>query len=212
MNTEKKEKLEHMFPRVNTLMETNLEKWKNIEEIRKAYDEFVNHLKKFTDLQPDLEIDLSPLDEEWEQNRKVLISKTFPIGNILLVYADDHGKKVDPALGLSWVKMKGLKNKVLLKTASDVCEKAQKYSHNELESYGLNHSMIEALAEALRECDHSFRMRADMLTNRRQTLKKSKIHFKTLRKLLERRLDKLMTVFSGTHPSFYGEYLEIRGL
>ena len=76
----------------------------------------------------------------------------------------------------------------------------------------LDEEAIEALAEALRECDHSFRMRADMLTNRRQTLKKSKIHFKTLRKLLERRLDKLMTVFSGTHPSFYGEYLEIRGL
>ena len=60
MKTEKKEKLVLMFQRVNTLMEANLEKWKNISEMRSAYDEFVSHLKKFRDLQPDLELALSP--------------------------------------------------------------------------------------------------------------------------------------------------------
>ena len=114
MKTEKKGKMALMFQQVNDLMEANLEKWKNIKEIRKAYDEFVSHLKKFKDLQPDLEIDLSALEEEWEQKRKVLISKAFPIGNILIVYADDHGKKADPLLGMSWGTMKGLKNKKLL--------------------------------------------------------------------------------------------------
>ena len=103
-----------MFHQVNTMMEANLEKWKNIQEIRKAYDEFVNHLKKFSDLQPDLEIDLTPLKKEWEQNRMVLVSKTFPICNILLVHADDHEKKPDPALGMSWDSMKALKEKKLI--------------------------------------------------------------------------------------------------
>lgn len=212
MKTEKKGKMALMFQQVNDLMEANLEKWKNIKEIRKAYDEFVSHLKKFKDLQPDLEIDLSALEEEWEQKRKVLISKAFPIGNILIVYADDHGKKADPLLGMSWGTMKGLKNKKLLNIATIICKKAQKYSPGDLESYGLTADMIKVLAEALKQCDHSFRMRSDMLANRKLTEKKSGLHFKALHKLLNKRLDKLMTVFSGTHPSYYGEYLKIRGL
>jgi len=212
MKKNKKEKLVMMFHQVNTLMEENLEKWKNIEEIRKAYDEFVNHLKKFRDLQPDLEIDLSPVEEDWEQKRRVLISKTFPIGNILLVYAYDHGRKADPALGMSWETMKALKSKKLLKIAGSVNKKARKYSQNELESYGLTLTMIESLGEALRQCDHSNRMRSDLLTNRKKTLKKSDYHFKILRQLLDKRLDKLMTVFSGTHISFYQKYSEARSI
>ena len=199
-----------MFQQVNTLMETHLEKWKNIDEIRKAYDEFISHHKKFRDLQPDLEIDLGPVNKEWEQKRKVLISKIFPIGNILLVYADDHGKKADPSLGMSWGEMKGMKNKRLMKTARKISKKAGKYSPAELESYGLTADMITSLEEALRECDHTYRLYEDMRTNRKKTLKKSELHFRAMRKLLDKRLDKLMTVFSGTHPSFYEEYLQIK--
>jgi hypothetical protein len=210
MKEHEKEAMVLMFQRINALMEANLEKWKNIGEIRKTYDEFMSQLKKFRDLQPDLEMDLTPVKEEWERKRKILISKIFPIGNILLVYADDIGKKMDVTLGMSWGEMKGMKNKKLFKLARKICKRTQKYQPQTLENYGLTADMTGSLEQALLECDHTYRMYRDMMLNRKKTLKKSKKHFKAIRELLEKRLDKLMTVFTGTHPSFYEEYRQIR--
>ncbi len=201
-----------MFRQVNMLMEANLEKWKAIDKIRKTYDEFVNHLKNIMDLQPDLEKDLEPLKAEWEQKRKILVSKAFPVGNILIVYAEDHNRKQKFLAGMSWNKMNSLKYKDLLKSALSIQKTAASHSKEKLEGYGLTSSMIEELDDAVKQCTYAFKMRSDILSNRKKTRKKSRKHFKAVQTLLNDRLDKLMTVFSGTHPSFYQEYLKTRRL
>lgn len=199
-----------MCLKINELMENNLDIWSGINEIRKAYDEFVKNLKRYKDLQPDLQKDLSYLVEEWEEKRKILVSRTFPVSNILLVYSEDHDKKPDPSLGMGWEAMKGMKDKKLLKAAGNVLKKARKYHKQVFDSYGLTGQMIDLLGEAYTKSHHAYRMKSDMLTNRKRTQKKSDLHYKALSKLLKKRLDKLMTIFSGTHPTFYGEYVKIR--
>ena len=199
-----------MFHQVSELMESNLEKWKTVPEIRKTYDVFVKHLKKFMDLQPDLEMDLKPLKKEWKQQRKNLVDKTFPVGNILLVYTADHSIKPDPAFGISRKQMSGFKNKELLKMAALIHKKAVKYFESGLVSYGLSNSMLLELDDILKLCESAFKMRSDMLLNQKKTVKESRVQFKAVIKILDDRMDKLMTVFSGTHPSYYQAYLGAR--
>jgi hypothetical protein len=210
MKKGKQDKFIRMYHQVRDLMESNLEKWKNIPEMRKTYDGFVRHLKKLTDLQPDLEMDLEPLREEWKQKRKRLVSKSFPVANVLWVYEKDQAKEANTDFGISLDKMNGLKNKKLLKTASLVFNKAEEYRASGLEAYGLDDSMIMELEDALRQYESAMKMRTDMLLNRKKSLREFRLHFKAIQDLLAARLDKLMTVFSGTHPSFYKAYFKAR--
>ena len=210
MKKEKQSRSIRMFHQVRELMESNLEKWQSIPEIVKTYDSFVKHLKKLLDLKPDLEMDMKSLKEEWEEKRIILVSKTFPVGNILLVYGEDHSKKTHPAFGIDRDQMNAMKNKELIKTAGLIYQKAVKYHESGLESYGLTDSMLTELDEAFRQSQYAFKMRSDMLSIRKKTLRESGMHFKAIRDLLDSRMDKLMSVFSGTHPSFYNAYVQIR--
>ena len=60
MKKEKRLQKLEMIRQVNALMETHLDKWNSIEEIRKTYDGFVRHMKKYLDLQPDPQVDPDP--------------------------------------------------------------------------------------------------------------------------------------------------------
>ena len=78
------------FQEINKLMEDQIEKWHSIREIQKTYDVFVKNLKKLKDLQPDLEKNLAPVQDELKQKQENLIGKIFPVTNILAIYIDDH--------------------------------------------------------------------------------------------------------------------------
>jgi hypothetical protein len=81
---------------------------------------------------------------------------------------------------------------------------------NKLTGYGLTPVMIEELRTALSQFEYASKLLKDLLSNRKRSDKKSDFLIKSNRELLEHRLDKLMTVFSGTHPSFFQEYTELR--
>ena len=75
--------------------------------------------------------------------------------------------------------------------------------------YGLTNLMLDELYTSIQPFQSSLKLRKDVDIYRKKTGKKQEGHIRANRKLLEGRLNKLMTVFSGTHPSFYREYRKI---
>ncbi len=204
-----------VFQEVNVLMERNLDKWSTIEEIRKTYDEFISNLKKLKDLQPELEKDLAPVEQELSEKRMLLVQKVFPVGSILEVYAVDHriGKKFN-ALLIGRKQLESYSSKELLDHATRIHKLTDKYMEQispapDIKRYGLTRSMMDELNSANHQFQSARKLRSDVISYRKKTRKKSEELIRANRKLLKNRLNKLMTVFSGTHPAFYLEYSKI---
>ncbi len=225
MKNKKKLALISQFEEVNSYMEMNLEKWNGIDEIRRTYDEFVNKLKKIKDIQPELKHDISALKKELDDKRTHLLLKIFPVGNILEVYAEDHpiGKN-SYGLVMGQKYIESLNRKDLLDHALSLYKRCDKivlqYSgtaesldqisqKKDIRRYGLNRLMLDELYSSAQQFQSSLDLRKDVNTYRKRTRKKMEGYILDNRKLLKNRLNKLMTVFSGTHPSFYNEYRKI---
>jgi hypothetical protein len=205
------------FQEINKLMEDQLEKWKSITEITKTYDEFIKNLKKLKDLQPDLEKNLIPVQDEFEEKRENLIDKIFPVANILAVYGSDINlKKGVRNIIVSREELSKLKKAKLLDIAGRMLKTTEKYfpdpgqADSELSRYGLTAIMVDEFSTALTKYAYALQLIKDLLRNRGRSKKTSNRLLKANRELLEKRLDRLMTVFSVTHPSFYQDYLSMR--
>jgi hypothetical protein len=217
MKNEKRSACILQFQEINKLMEDQLEKWNSIAEIRKTYDEFVKNLKKLKDLQPDLEKNLDPVQDELKEIREHLIGKIFPITNILAVYVSDKKlKKGTRNIIISREELNKLKKAKLLDLASRMLKTTEKYfpdpeqADSELSHYGLTPIMVDEFSTALTKYAYALQLNKDLLRNRSKSRKTSNRLLKSNRKILEKRLDRLMTVFSVTHPSFYQNYTSIR--
>lgn len=198
-------------------MEDHLEKWQSITEIRKTYDEFIRNLKKLKDLQPDLEKNLAPVRDELKEKREHLIGKIFPISNILAVYISDKNlKKETRSLIISMEELNKLKKTKLLDLAARLLNITEKFlpdpdqEVHELFCYGLTADMVDEFSTALTKYAYALQLNKDLLHNRSKSRKTSNQLLKANLKILNKRLDRLMTVFSVTHPSFYQDYASIR--
>ncbi len=205
------------FQEINKLMEDQLEKWHSITEIRKTYDEFIKNLKKLKDLQPDLEKNLDPVQDELKEIREHLIGKIFPITNILAVYISDKKlKKGNRSMIISREELDKLKQAKLLDLASRMLKTTEKFfpdpgqADHELSNYGLTPIMVDEFSTALTKYAYALQLNKDLLRNRSKSRKTSNRLLKANRKMLKNRLDRLMTVYSVTHPSFYKDYASIR--
>jgi tetratricopeptide (TPR) repeat protein len=205
------------FQEINKLMEDQLEKWHSITEIRKTYDEFIKTLKKLKDLQPDLEKNLEPVQDELKEKREQLIEKIFPVTNIMAVYITDKKlKKGTRNMIISKEELNKLKKAKLLDLAGRMLKTTDKYLPNpdqedhELFRYGLTAIMVDEFSTALTKYAYALQLNKDLLRNRSMSRKTSNRLLKVNRELLNKRLDRLMTVFSVTHPSFYQNYAGIR--
>ena len=205
------------FQEINKLMEDQLDKWQSITEIRKTYDAFIKNLKKLQDLQPDLETNLDPFKDELQEKRDHLIDKIFPVTNILAVYVSDKKvKKGKRNLIISKEELRKLKKGKLLDLASRILKTVEKYfpdpnqQDHELFSYGLTAVMVDEFSTALTKYAYALQLNKDLQRNRSKSRKTSNRLMKANRDILKKRLDKLMTVFSVTHPSFYQDYANIR--
>jgi len=205
------------FQEINKLMEDQLEKWHSITEIRKTYDEFIKNLKKLKDLQPDLEKNLDPVQDELKEKRENLIVKIFPLTNILAVYITDKKfKNGTRSMIFSKDELDKLKKAKLLDLASRVLKTAEKYlpdpdmEDHDLFSYGITATMLDEFSSALTKYAYAMQLNKDLLNNRSNSRKTSNRLLKANREMLNKRLDRLMTVFSVTHPSFYQEYASVR--
>ncbi|HEC43206.1 MAG TPA: hypothetical protein ENI20_10295 [Bacteroides sp.] len=225
MKNKKKLSRIKLFEEIVSFMENNLDKWNSIEEIRRTYDEFTHNLKKLKDLQPELERDLAPVLSELGDKRELLMQRLFPVGNILEVYAEDHkmGKKSISLLKSS-KKLDSLSNKKLLSHATRLYRLIDKYMHQvegahekdgqinpgqDIKRYGLAGSMMDDLNTANHQYQSALHLRKDVFVYRKKVNKKMDGLLTANWKLLTSRLNKLMTVFSGTHPTFYREYKRI---
>jgi hypothetical protein len=210
------------FDEINAFMESHLDKWNSIEEIRKTYDEFINKLKKIKELQPELDRDLSPLKKEMNDRQEILLRKLFPVGNILEVYAQDHklGKKAGSLL-ISGKSLDSMDTEALLKHSRRLYKFVDRHIESTIDSeipsdkisqeqglkrYGLTKLMLDDIHIAIQQFQSSVQLNLDVLSYQKKTRKKRNTYVRANRKLLKNRLNKLMTVFSGTHPSFYLEY------
>jgi hypothetical protein len=205
------------FQEINKLMEDQLEKWQSITEIRKTYDEFIKNLKKLKDLQPDLEKNLDPIQDELKEKREYLIGKIFPVTNILAVYISDKKLKNETrSMILSREELNELKKAKLLDLAGRMLKNTEKYlpdpnqEDHELFRYGLTAVMVDEFSTALTKYAYALQLNKDLLRNRSKSRKTSNQLLKANLKILNKRLDRLMTVFSVTHPSFYQDYASIR--
>jgi hypothetical protein len=205
------------FQEINKLMEDQLEKWHSIAEIRKTYDEFIKNLKKLKDLQPDLEKNLDPVQDELKEKRENLIGKIFPLTNILAVYINDKKlKKGTRSMIISKDELDKLKKAKLLDLASRILETTEKYlpdpdmEDHDLFRYGITAIMVDEFSSALTKYAYALQLNKDLLNNRSKSRKTSNRLLKVNREILNKRLDRLMTVFSVTHPSFYQDYASIR--
>jgi hypothetical protein len=222
MKQRKRQSWIKVFEEVHSFMELHLEKWNGIDEIRRTYDEFMNRLKKIRDLQPELQKDISGPKQELKRKRIRLLHLLMPAVNILEVYAQDHpvGKNTE-ALLINQMKLESLKNMQLLTYAKNLLGRCERYLQrsltkesalddispmNDITRYGLTRRMLDEIDDATREFQSTFKLRQDLKTSRKKTRKKLEGHIRGNRKLLDNRLNKLMTVFSGTHPSFYEGY------
>ncbi len=204
-------------------MENNLEKWNSIDEIRRTYDDFVNNLNKITEIQPELERDLSPLKKELTEKKQLLLQRLFPVGNILDVYAEDHNiSKQNRALVKERKQLESLGNRELLDHASRLHRLIDKYMHRDekqkparrkispgkdIQRYGLTQAMMDGLHSAIHQFQSALELRKDVSTYRKKVKKKRDGLIRANRRLLKNRMNKLMSVFSGTHPSLYKEYM-----
>ena len=217
MKNEKRMALILQFQEINKLMEDQLEKWHSIAEIRKTYDEFIKNLKKLKDLQPDLEKNLDPVQDELKEKRENLIGKIFPLTNILAVYINDKKlRKGTRSMIISKDELDKLKKAKLLDLASRILETTEKYlpdpdiEDHDLFRYGITAIMIDEFSSALTKYAYALQLNKDLLNNRSKSRKTSNRLLKVNREILNKRLDRLMTVFSVTHPSFYQDYANIR--
>jgi hypothetical protein len=110
-----------------------------------------------------------------------------------------------------------LKKAKLLDFAGRMLKTTEKYfpdpeqTDSELSRYGLTPIMVDEFSTALTKYAYALQLSNDLLRNRSKSKKISNRLLKANREMLEKRLDRLMTVFSVTHPSFYQEYAGIRG-
>ena len=211
-------------------MEANLNKWNSIEEIRNSYDRFVQNLKKIGDLQPELDQDFTPIREEVSLRRQNLLEKLSPAGNILEVFTRDHdpGKKVR-AMASDWRRAESLGNHRLLDLSAGIHDFMEEHlppegteihgppgggpavaTHADLRRYGMNETLLKAVQASIREYRYALGQLDEVLGRMKKTRKKRDGLIRNNRKILKNRLDKLMSVFSGTHPSFYLEYSTLR--
>jgi hypothetical protein len=217
MKNEKRMALILQFQEINKLMEDQLEKWHSIAEIRKTYDEFIKNLKKLKDLQPDLEKNLDPVQDELKEKRENLIGKIFPLTNILAVYINDKKlRKGTRSMIISKDELDKLKKAKLLDLASRILETTEKYlpdpdmEDHDLFRYGITAIMVDEFSSTLTKYAYALQLNKDLLNNRSKSRKTSNRLLKVNREILNKRLDRLMTVFSVTHPSFYQDYISIR--
>ncbi len=209
-----------VFDEVNGFMERHLDKWNTIEEIRQTYDEFINNLKKIKDLQPELEQDLAPLKKELREKRERLSEKLFPVVNLFEVYAQDHpiGKKLRK-IQLNQKDLESSGDQQLYQLAHSLhklavislnraegMDKSKENKDKDITRYGLTQAMVDELYRAKYEFESILFLRTDVVSYRKKTQRKWKELIKENRILLKKRLNKLMSIFSGTHPSFYRDY------
>jgi hypothetical protein len=217
MRNEKRSAWILQFQDLNKLMEDQLEKWNSIAEIRKTYDEFIKNLKKLKDLQPDLEKSLGPVQDDLNAKQEQLIGKIFPVANILAVYGSDNKlKKTVRNMIVSQEELNKMKKVKLLDLAGRMLKTTEKFfpdaeqAESELSRYGLTAVMVDEFSTALTKYAYALQLSKDLLRNRNRSKKISNRLLKANREMLEKRLDRLMTVFSVTHPSFYQNYNNIR--
>ena len=109
-----------------------------------------------------------------------------------------------------------LKKAKLLDLAGQMLKTTEKYlpdpdqADSELSRYGLTPIMVDEFSTALTKYAYALQLNKDLLRNRGKSRKTSNRLLKANRKMLEKRLDRLMTVYSVTHPSFYQNYTSIR--
>lgn len=87
----------------------------------------------------------------------------------------------------------------------------QAESTDDIRRYGLTRPMLQELYIAMQQYRSTLKLRDDVFIYRRKLRRRRDGLVRTNRKLLEKRLNKLITVFAGTHPSFYKEYRAISG-
>ena len=109
-----------------------------------------------------------------------------------------------------------LKKVKLLDLASRMLKATEKYfpdpgqEDSELSRYGITAVLLDEFSTALTKYAYALQLNKDLLRNRSKSRKTSNRLLKANRETLNKRLDRLMTVFSVTHPSFYQDYVSIR--
>jgi hypothetical protein len=206
---------------VMDVMEKNIVKWKDVEEIKKKYDHFVRNLKKIEDDLLIISTDLSPLEQKSTASKEELIRKVSPIAGVLGVYAGDIGDmKLARIGGMSEKELRKIQPKALKKYCTKVIkisgdllrpvDENKKPPKRVISGYGLTPLHLEKLHQAL---DQYISQEAKFLESRKK-YKRSKAKLEKRiafnNKLLKGQLDRMILLFRDSEKTFYNAYLRSR--
>ncbi len=217
----------NMYLNVNEILEKNIDTWGKIPELKNAYNDFVDNVKKITGLKKEQEKDTKSIRKLKENTRINLIDKLFPVKNILEVYAYDR-KKTKPIKNANISRNKLLKNKdsLLIDTSKSIWKKAEKlYSqsvlpvekvksnskkYKDLTKYGLSDKILDELDKARKEFSEVRLKYKNQLSDKKMCTKKINSLLKQTNRLLKKKIDKLMVLVERENPQFFKKYKESR--
>ena len=75
------------------VMESQIDTWQGIRELKNCYDGFVKNFKDISDCHNELDKSTDGLYSAGKTSRMDLIKQVFPVLSVLNIYATDHGSK-----------------------------------------------------------------------------------------------------------------------
>lgn len=215
---------QNMFNAVYSIMNDNEQTWTKVYQLKKIFGKFAENNNRLTVLKTEQEKDLQPLLSAMFEKRETLITLCTPVVNIILAYS--HDKKEEKLLK----KMNHSKNKLVKSKDSDLIEecktigkaakklfkqsigekeKSDKKAVNILE-YGLTEKMIVDLDNAGKNFVESLLAMHEAIQNKDKMGKEITSVLKKNKKLLENKIDLLISIFETSNPDFYKSYMDAR--
>lgn len=213
-----------MYNTVFGVMNDHKEVWTGVFQLRNVFEKFTENTVRLTKLKTEQEKDLQSFFNTMTEKRETLIILCTPIINIILAYAHDQKEKeLLKKLNLN-------KNKLAISNDSDLIEKCKtiykaakklyKKSSIEVENsdnkkvgikdYGLDEKMIIDLEVAVKDFGKSRLALHEAIQAKDKMGKQIATIIKKNKKLLENKMDLLISIFEKSSPDFYKSYVDAR--
>jgi hypothetical protein len=213
-----------MHQAVLDVMNGSEEIWGVVPQLKTVMEVFSENVKAINGLIAEKEENIKTLLDNKPEKRKELIDVTLPVLNVLLAYGHDtKDKKLLKKLNFSRNKLAKSKDleliencKFIYKTARKFYMKSQEAKETEAEntndilSYGLNDKMLEEIKTAEKAFIESFSGFKAGLKNTDLVDKQITSKLKANDKLLQNKIDLLISIFEKSNPEFFHKYSESR--